>query len=218
MKLQHTLVGASLAALNSLALAVPLVTSTFDTDTEGWSGINGVFNFHQVGTGGQSGGYVRGTDSGSGVVWLFNAPAAYLGDKSSFYGGTLSFYLKQFTVDVPFVTNLPDVKISGNGVSIVLDAGLDPGADWTFYSVDLKPGAWHLDTLDGALATAADIQTALANVADFRIRAEYSQTLDVDGLDTVVLSAVPEPQTYLLMMAGLGVVGFAARRRGTVRG
>ena len=35
---------------------------------------------------------------------------------------------------------------------------------------------------------------------------EYSETF-------VVRAAVPEPETYALMLAGLGLVGFVARRR-----
>jgi hypothetical protein len=33
------------------------------------------------------------------------------------------------------------------------------------------------------------------------------------GLDNVTISAVPEPETYAMMLAGLGLLGFAARRR-----
>ena len=32
------------------------------------------------------------------------------------------------------------------------------------------------------------------------------------------VNAVPEPETYALMLAGLGVVGWAARRRKAARG
>jgi hypothetical protein len=213
MKMKHVLLGAALSALGSVAAAVPVVTSTFDSGTESWLAVNGAVNFHWVATGGQSGGFVRGLDAGEGAVWLFNAPSAYLGDLSAFYGGNLSFYLRQFTTPQPFVTPLPDVKIIGNGMSIVIDAGADPNNSWTLYSVDLAPGAWHLDTLDGALASAADIQAVLSEVMSFRLRAEYSSNRDSDGLDTVVLSAIPEPETCALMLAGLGVVGFAARRR-----
>lgn len=33
------------------------------------------------------------------------------------------------------------------------------------------------------------------------------------SLDNVILTAVPEPETYGMMLAGLGLIGFAARRR-----
>jgi hypothetical protein len=33
------------------------------------------------------------------------------------------------------------------------------------------------------------------------------------GAGTLDVSAVPEPETYALMLVGLGLVGFAARRR-----
>jgi hypothetical protein len=35
------------------------------------------------------------------------------------------------------------------------------------------------------------------------------------GFDNFSVTAVPEPETYALMLAGLGVVGFVARRRKT---
>ena len=32
-------------------------------------------------------------------------------------------------------------------------------------------------------------------------------------LDNVSVTAVPEPETYALMLAGLGLIGFSVRRR-----
>jgi hypothetical protein len=217
MKRQHALAGLALAALGSFSVAAPLVTSTFDSGTESWLGVNGATDFHWVPTGGQSGGYVQGTDTVDADVWLFVAPAAYKGDQSDAYGGTLSYYLKQFTTPDPVQQTLGDVKFIGtNGVSIAADVGPDPGTDWTFFSVDLLPGVWHLDDINGALATAADIQGVLSDVASLRIRGEYSRGKDVDGLDTVALSSpppIPEPETYALMLAGLAALGAVARRR-----
>jgi hypothetical protein len=46
-------------------------------------------------------------------------------------------------------------------------------------------------------------------------RTSQSGTVRVDN---VSLTAVPEPGTYALMLAGLGVVGFAARRRKEAQG
>jgi hypothetical protein len=34
------------------------------------------------------------------------------------------------------------------------------------------------------------------------------------GIDSVTVAAVPEPETYALMLAGLGLIGWRARRRG----
>lgn len=35
----------------------------------------------------------------------------------------------------------------------------------------------------------------------------------VEGGQLLVMAAVPEPETYAMMLAGLGMIGFAARRR-----
>ena len=40
-----------------------------------------------------------------------------------------------------------------------------------------------------------------------------SETTDVTRVDTSDTSTVPEPQTYALIVIGLGVMGIAARRR-----
>jgi hypothetical protein len=48
------------------------------------------------------------------------------------------------------------------------------------------------------------------------IRADYwSRNLATSSiLDNVTISAaVPEPETYAMLLAGLGLLGFAARRR-----
>ncbi|MGY1488796.1 PEP-CTERM sorting domain-containing protein [Methylobacillus pratensis] len=44
---------------------------------------------------------------------------------------------------------------------------------------------------------------------------EYDATfkLDANGLLTYTVAAIPEPETYALLLAGLGLVGAAARRR-----
>lgn len=42
---------------------------------------------------------------------------------------------------------------------------------------------------------------------------KWSQGLTVYVVDNLNVSAVPEPETYAMMMAGLGLVGLAARRR-----
>jgi spore coat protein U-like protein len=50
------------------------------------------------------------------------------------------------------------------------------------------------------------------NVIDF---GTFALTKNLDGsyYGEISVTAVPEPETYALMLAGLGLVGFAARRK-----
>jgi hypothetical protein len=67
--------------------------------------------------------------------------------------------------------------------------------------------------LDAAQATAAQ---ALAFGADFgdNLVGLYANLSDATGgPETFFVASIPEPQTYALMLAGLGVVGFMAARR-----
>jgi Laminin B (Domain IV)/PEP-CTERM motif len=163
--------------------------------------------------GGAPDGHLFAVDAGQGVVWLYEAPTAYLGNQLAALGGNLSFDLKTSTLDSP-MQSWGDVKFIGGGIELVIDAGASPGLDWTNYSVTLAPGAWRVGSLNGALATAADFQTVFSNVESMRIRGEFSAAIDQGGLDNVVLaSAVPEPASVLMMLAGLAGVGALARRR-----
>lgn len=36
------------------------------------------------------------------------------------------------------------------------------------------------------------------------------------SIDESIMTAVPEPETYLMMLVGLGLVGFVARRRQSI--
>lgn len=52
-----------------------------------------------------------------------------------------------------------------------------------------------------------------ANVAWNLTLASYEQDYPDQGLNTAVLSAVPEPASYALMLAGMGALGWLAQRR-----
>ena len=203
-------------------------TSDFSVDDEGWSVVSlmdfGPYDsvvqgplvptYHS--SGGNPGGYISSTDP-DGLTWWFQAPAKFLGDKSSHYGSTLSFDLIQTPggggdwVDA-------DVALVGAGKVLVFDAGANPPADdWTSFSVELNSGSgWKLDSLSGPSATAADLQDVLANLGALRIRGEFSFGSDVAGLDNVVLADVRKslPDTgstfVLLAMSACGL--FRMRR------
>ena len=82
--------------------------------------------------------------------------------------------------------------------------GGNPGSDFTSYAV--------LGTFNGAVFTPA----TLGGAYDLIIGFNDGLRVDADYDDMVVglrVAAIPEPESYALLLAGLGAVGFIARRR-----
>lgn len=82
--------------------------------------------------------------------------------------------------------------------------GGNPGSDFTSYAV--------LGTFAGAVFTPA----TLGGMYDLILGFNDGLRVDADYDDMVVglkVAAIPEPETYALMLAGLAAVGFIARRR-----
>jgi hypothetical protein len=97
---------------------------------------------------------------------------------------------------------------SGNPSNIVFVATIG-GNDYTLGGAQLGSTTGQWDTISGTLN--------LQNAASVQIKLLNNST-DYSGNDFAVdkislTSAVPEPETYAMLLAGLGLVGFAARRR-----
>lgn len=166
----------------------PKITSGFDVDTEGWSFIADVKEFDWVPTGGSPGGYLEAVDFATGQIWYFVASEKYLGNKGAYSGGTLQFDLKQSGTHSQI--NEDDVILTGGGLKIVLDAGSNPGIDWTHYLVNLDTESdWRVDTSTGVVATQAQINTVLSDLTALQIRGEFINGSDTGGLDNVVMTA-----------------------------
>lgn len=213
--MKRALSALALALVVSLpAAAVELATSNFNTDAEGWRALNGVAATGWAASGGVSGGYFWAADSGGGVIWVFDAPAAYLGDQTAALGGTLSFSLIVSTLAAPMASQAATVRFIGGGLTLAANAGGPPGLDWTPYTLPLLPSSFHVGDLSGPVATAADLSRVFSSVTSLRIRGEYSQLRDRGGIDNVVMSPVPEPATAALMLLGAAGLAGWRRRRG----
>jgi hypothetical protein len=200
-----------------LAAAVPIfsaaiVSSTFDNPADGvdgWTIVGDGSAPAHVPAGGNPGGYITTTDQAAGSIVYWVAPAKFLGDRTAAFGGTITFDLRQSIAGSQFVDNNPLVRLTGNG-TVLSFFGSGPATAFTSYTVPLTAAAgW---TSGGAPATEAQIQNALANLTDFRIRAEFAFLAgDVDDLDYVAINAIPEPSTLgFMVLGGLGLAGLRA--------
>jgi len=189
-----TVVVASLAMAGCIGASGPeTVSTTFDDGTEGWTvggdAQSGSVEPTHVADGGDDGGYVEATDDVSGGVWYWNASAAYLGDKSAYASGSLSFSLRQSSTDDQF--DSPDVVLVSGETKLGYDFGnasSHPRTNWTAYSVELSAAGWTNLGTESA-ATDDEFERVLSDLDAVQIRGEYVTGDDVGGLDTVELAA-----------------------------
>ena len=188
------------------------VVSTFDTDADGWY-TRDLVGLATAPPGATSSvtwdpaGFIQTTDT---LDWVaFAAPAKFLGDKSAYYGGTLSFDLGATWNDGVAYPNAV-LYSGGNAVAYVTSPPATVG--FTSYSLPLAPGGWSWN--GATVATAAQIQSVLADLDGLFVSADWFSGADDARLDNVRLAAVPEPAS-LAAMATLGLLGFAGGRRAT---
>jgi hypothetical protein len=227
MRLQYILpAAAALIALGGPASAAT-VSSTFDTDAEGWGVGNIRSNISTApdpstpptynATGGNPGGYISTTDTQDIVAFL--APGKFLGDDAGFIGGSLSFDL-QDTVGSDGVPYPAVVLYSSLGFSISYTA-LPPGTSWTSYSIPLTAAGWTGypgGENNGVIpVTDKEFASVMSTIANIAIEADWHTGDDNTGLDNVVLAsggtpAVPEPSTWAMMITGLIGMAFLSVR------
>lgn len=187
----------------ALVLAAPLASaqpilaqSRFDADRDGWTTLTDLGNtFIPVwsATGGNPDGCISQTDPDGGF-FFFRAPAKFLGDQSAAFGGTLSFDLRESgngTLNDP-----TDILLNGGTLQLYYNTAANPETfRFSRYNIVLSDKAlWHVGSLAGPLATAAEFQQVLANLTDILIRGEFVSGNETTRLDNVIVRA---PRTEL---------------------
>jgi hypothetical protein len=177
----------------------------FDTDAQGWTVFDGGDLSHQT-VGGNPGGFLQIADSSSGDYRLV-APASALGNWLGYLGGTLSFDARNLNGDAPDWPEFGQVTLGSGSTVLVVDgvAGEVPPADgqWHHYSMVLDTAAFG-----------AALPSVLAHLDTLYIKAEFHNGVsEVAGIDNIRITAVPEPTTSALLLAGLAALGRLALRR-----
>jgi len=172
---------------------------------DGWTFEADGINLVRVASGGNPGGFLQVSDQGTGEVIFFDAPGKFLANQSAAYGGTLSYNLQQSVGDRQSVGSIPEVFLTGDGITLQYDLpnSQNPAVtpNWSAYTFLLLAAAGWTDANTGLPATESQMQIVLSNLSALQIRAEYSSARDVDGLDNVVLATVPEPASAALVLS-----------------
>ncbi len=198
-----------LAFATAVATWVPTseanVISTFDTSIDGWTG---ALVTHMA-TGGNPGGYVHFVDPDASGNSLF-APGKFLGDWSVYAGGT--FRYDHRVLEATNVNQFVDyeIEISGPTDSAIWNSGSPPAGvtAWVSLTAPIQESAWSVT---------GDWSTLLSDVTQVRLRIEHVDDAgtDVEGIDNVRLTALPEPNSLVLACGGLMIMltGATVRRR-----
>lgn len=244
MKKTLVLSAALSASLSLTATAATIQVADFESGTlEGWdlyatvapnlppAAADPLANVNAGGVGNSK--YVFTEDRADGTVF-FRAPTTWAGD---YFGGSLSFYLKNLNPTNPFATtNTQGILFieSSGGPNLFYRATMPttsypPGDGWTLYNIALDTaGAWSLNEFSLNPANATQIQNALSTITRIHIIADTASGYfgkpsaaaafghDQTGLDNVTLNPannpVPEPGTLLLTLTGLAGAALLRRR------
>ncbi len=175
------------------------ITSTFNSNAEGWTTPNDAdATITYAAAGGNPGGLVAGSPFvivlGATTLYVpfnFVAPGTYLGNRSSYYNGTLRYDIQQSTTGAP--NQYAEVTIA-NSLGIVLyyfpTVPNQPAAapTWTTFSVTLNNalGYWKTtNSATGLAATEAQVLNVLTDLANLEIRGLYRDANTTNRLDNV---------------------------------
>jgi hypothetical protein len=212
---------AGIGLADSPAQAAVIAQSTFDNSAEGWlvkdldpsfSTIVGTYTPTFQTSGGNPGGFISQTDPGPNA-WFFSAPAKFLGDQSTAFGGSIRWNIK---TDIIGSNLVPSIMLVGQSVTLFYPTLQKPGTSFTDptsqFSVPLIPSGWRINNPQtGLQPTDIQFQQVLGNLSAIRLLGDWGNGFETTGLDNVVLSSAPIPETSsTFSLLAFGTLGAGA--------
>jgi len=175
------------------------VTSTFDTDADGWTAAHSggtVATSTYQSTGGNPGGYFSATPPTSGgsvntgFNWYWVAPAKFFGNHDFSYGSSFKVDLQQSVAGTD--NSVSDIIITGpSGATLHFRFTDKPAVSpaWTSYSIVLDENAgWRYGSVGGAAALKPQIKAILSNITGIQIRCKYINSAGyTSGIDNIII-------------------------------
>lgn len=207
-----------------LAHAAPPITSTFDTDLDGWwvtelspSGttVSGHWIAYWSAADGLPGGCIYTPDVGSGGT-SFAAPSKFLGDKTDYFGGTISFDMRNNVANYEGGATSYSIWLFGGGIMLT-HRGAYPTVpyQWVHDDAALDFQSWTYAVGDLTTpVTSDDFSTVLGNLEGMYIQTDWGWGPDTGWLDNVAMAqnTVPIPVPGAVWLLGCGLACLAGKR------
>jgi len=155
-----------------------------------------------------------GSAAAVGPSYLGNLSGQIFDIGKSYNLGPSGAFSDLYTFDI-----MPISSVAGTTVTLNFDMPLLPGAEFQLSNmmIELKDSSDALIASDNTLdiSNALQLSSTLAAGTGYKFIVTGNVTGTLGGSYAGVLAAVPVPEaeTYAMMLAGLGLVGFMARRR-----
>jgi gliding motility-associated-like protein len=176
------------------------ITSTFNSNAEGWTAPNANGGATYLATGGNPAGRIAGSPFvfvlGATTIYVpfyFVAPGTYRGNRSAYYNGTLQYDI-QLSSTAGTANQYAEVSIGNSSLDTLYyfpTVSNTPSTAWTTYSVTFNNalGFWKTsNSPTGATASEALMLGVLTNLTGLEIRGLYRDANINTRLDNVSLS------------------------------